>query len=299
MKKVSATGLDTLRAERALLLISIVFLWLSFQTPASGAVLEIKQPFILAGETLLVQLTAGPGTAATVQFLGQKTPMFPSSSKSGIIFRGRIGIPGATPTGPKPLTVILKTKTGEKLFTKQVEVKGGPPPQIVHLNVPSLNAQGLETLSKETQQLKKMGRSINKIRMWRGLFVLPAAGRISGVYGEKRVYNKNLASWAHRGVDIAAVKGTPVKAANRGKVVLSEKLAEHGNTVVVDHGQGICTLYLHLGKLNVKEGQPLAKGQILGWMGASGISTGSHLHWGLQVNGIAVNPVQWMEQLIL
>jgi murein DD-endopeptidase MepM/ murein hydrolase activator NlpD len=130
--------------------------------------------------------------------------------------------------------------------------------------------------------------------MWEGKFIAPLENEISTVFGTKRVMNEKWTS-VHRGMDIRGKEGEQVRASNSGKVVLSEELFYGGNTLVLDHGQGIFSVYMHLSGFNVKSGDIVSKGDAIGLVGSSGRSTGPHLHFGVKVVGINVNPVSLMK----
>lgn len=138
-------------------------------------------------------------------------------------------------------------------------------------------------------------------QFWQGTFLQPADGYISTVYGVRRYYNGEWAAdYYHRGLDFAAYEGFPVRAAADGRVGLVGRVSEgfelHGNTVGIDHGQGVTTMYLHLSEIEVSEGQMVRAGDIIGRVGATGIATGPHLHWGLYVHGVSVDPMPWLER---
>jgi murein DD-endopeptidase MepM/ murein hydrolase activator NlpD len=139
--------------------------------------------------------------------------------------------------------------------------------------------------------------TVSPDRLWEGNFELPAAGRRTTVYGMTRTINKTMAWPYHRGWDIAAPRGTPVKAANRGRVVLAERSPVEGRAVVLDHGQGVLTIYMHLSAFAVTPGMLVEKGQRLGDMGSDGFSTGPHVHWGVYVFGAPVDPAEWTSQV--
>ncbi len=125
---------------------------------------------------------------------------------------------------------------------------------------------------------------------WREGFILPVKGRISGEFGNQRIFN-NIPKSPHSGTDIAAPEGTPVKASGSGKVVLSGKNYFYtGNMVIIDHGQGLQTIYAHLKEAKVKAGQMVKQGQIIGLVGHTGRATGPHLHWGASLNNIRFRP---------
>lgn len=138
-------------------------------------------------------------------------------------------------------------------------------------------------------------------KLWQGVFRRPNSGPVTTPYGVRRYYNGVFAKdYFHRGLDYAGAKGSPVVAAQRGRVALvgreSQGFLIHGNTVGIDHGQGVLTIYLHLDQIRVQEGQMVEAGQVIGTVGNTGASTGPHLHWGLYVNGECVDPRSWLAQ---
>lgn len=126
---------------------------------------------------------------------------------------------------------------------------------------------------------------------WRQSFIWPARGRISGVFGSQRVFRGVPASY-HSGVDVAAGAGAPVIAPADGVVVLAgpPMLSLEGNLVIVDHGMGLSSAFLHLATSAVSVGQAVRQGQLIGTVGATGRATGPHLHWGLVWNGVRIDP---------
>jgi len=97
----------------------------------------------------------------------------------------------------------------------------------------------------------------------------------------------------HTGQDIAVPQGTPVRAPAAGVVLLAEPLHVRGNAVVIDHGAGVTSNYWHLSRIAVRKGQQVKRGDVIGWVGTTGLSTGAHLHWEIRVYGVPVNPVPW------
>lgn len=121
-------------------------------------------------------------------------------------------------------------------------------------------------------------------------FSAPAPGRVSGVFGSQRILNGEPRS-PHSGTDIAAPQGTPVAAAADGTVSLAQPdLFYTGRTVMVDHGQGLASVYAHLSEISVREGQAVRRGEIIGRVGASGRATGPHLHWGVSWFDVKLDP---------
>jgi len=134
---------------------------------------------------------------------------------------------------------------------------------------------------------------ISPIKLWEGPFALPTTAPGSSPYGVKSVYNGIVHGW-HRGSDFAAPLGSPVRAANHGVVRLAEEIPLSGNAVIVDHGLGVFTTYMHMSSIAVRAGQGVRKGGVVGAVGSTGVATGPHLHWGLRVNGSYVDPLLWV-----
>ena len=118
---------------------------------------------------------------------------------------------------------------------------------------------------------------------------LPAAGRLSARFGLRRVLN-GKESWPHGGLDVAIGTGTPLRAAAAGRVIAVDDYFYSGKSVWLDHGQGFITLYIHMSRIDVKEGDTVARGSVIGLSGASGQVTGPHLHWAVVLNGVYVDP---------
>lgn len=124
---------------------------------------------------------------------------------------------------------------------------------------------------------------------WSGNFVAPVAMEVSETFGTSRTFNGKLAS-VHRGTDFRAPTGTPVHASNAGEVVLARELFYEGNCVVIDHGLGFMTMYMHLSQLDVKEGDKVEKGQTIALSGGTGRVTGPHLHMSVRWSGEYLDP---------
>jgi murein DD-endopeptidase MepM/ murein hydrolase activator NlpD len=122
------------------------------------------------------------------------------------------------------------------------------------------------------------------------VFTVPVRGRVSGVYGSQRVYNGTPKS-PHSGLDVAAAKGTPVHAPAAGVISFAKPdLYLTGGTVLIDHGHGLSSNFLHLSRLDVKVGERVEQGQVIGLVGATGRATGPHMHWGMNWFGVRVDP---------
>jgi murein DD-endopeptidase MepM/ murein hydrolase activator NlpD len=126
-------------------------------------------------------------------------------------------------------------------------------------------------------------------REWAGGFVPPVTARVSDVFGTRRVFNGETKS-VHQGLDYAVPQGTTVSALNAGTVLLAQPLFFEGNCIVLDHGQGLLTLYLHLSEFKVKAGEHVARGQEIGLSGGTGRATGPHLHIAVRWEGVYLDP---------
>ncbi|MGF1538281.1 MAG: M23 family metallopeptidase [Elainellaceae cyanobacterium] len=150
----------------------------------------------------------------------------------------------------------------------------------------------------ERSQVAAFKTLVTPQRFWSGPFLRPTSGRVSTIYGVQRYYNGVFANdYYHRGVDYATGVGTPVVAPAAGQISLvgyeGQGFRVHGNTVGLDHGQGVLSIFIHLSEIYVRSGEFVQAGQTIGTVGSTGSSTGPHLHWGLYVNGDAVDPVPW------
>jgi murein DD-endopeptidase MepM/ murein hydrolase activator NlpD len=153
--------------------------------------------------------------------------------------------------------------------------------------------KNLERIKREKKEVRRIYSSSSDTRRWFGSFKRPLASDTTSPYGTQRLFNGQHGSY-HRGTDFRAGVGTPVYASNSGVVRLAKNLFYSGNIVIVDHGLNIFTLYAHLSEIQVKNGRQIARGQQIGLSGASGRVSGPHLHWAVKVNGIYVDPLQFL-----
>lgn len=145
---------------------------------------------------------------------------------------------------------------------------------------------------EEGQQIKK--DYLNRVtpdREWDGQFNAPAEAAVSDVFGSERIFNGKTSS-PHLGLDFRVPAGTPVEAMNDGTVLLARPLFFEGNFVVIDHGQGLLTLYLHLSEFKIREGDHVKRGQEIGLSGGTGRATGPHLHVAVRWQGTYLDPAQ-------
>lgn len=146
--------------------------------------------------------------------------------------------------------------------------------------------ESLDTLKLEVEEY------INRLAATPSIW--PTWGRFTSGFGVRRDPFNPFITQFHRGVDLANNHGTPIVATANGTVSFSGYRAGHGNVLIISHGYGFSTLYAHLTRFAVREGARVSRGQVIGYMGSTGRSTGVHLHYEVHVNGVAVNPVNYM-----
>ncbi|MGZ4732003.1 MAG: M23 family metallopeptidase [Terriglobales bacterium] len=147
----------------------------------------------------------------------------------------------------------------------------------------------LERIHQDTTVKQDVFQHTNPDREWSGKFLAPVVAPVSDAFGTRRTFNGKVQSM-HQGLDYGVPTGTPISAANAGIVLLADPLYFEGNCVVLDHGQGLLTLYLHLSEIKVKQGERIAAGQEIGLSGGTGRATGPHLHFAVRWQGVYLNP---------
>ena len=157
-----------------------------------------------------------------------------------------------------------------------------------------LRPRDLARHKREMARQRKVYASLTPRRLWRGPFIRPVPGKVVGPFGRRSLINGQPRS-PHGGVDLKARKGDPVRATAAGRVALVDDTYFGGLVVLIDHGQGIISAYRHLSKALVKPGQMVAKGQVIGLVGASGRVTGPHLHFDIHLGGARVDPLAWIK----
>ena len=151
-----------------------------------------------------------------------------------------------------------------------------------------LSPEDLKRAEIEREKLKAIFQAASG-KHWDGNFITPLKNEFSTGFGVKRIINKEKIS-IHEGLDIRGKEGEEITASNSGKVVLAEELFFGGNTVVIDHGLGIYTVYMHLSEIKVSLNSIVSKGDVIGLVGATGRASGPHLHFGVKIGGISANP---------
>lgn len=158
------------------------------------------------------------------------------------------------------------------------------------------NAKNQIRIKKEAKEASAIYSNYTQTRLWDSEFILPMESKITSPYGRARVFNGELRSY-HGGTDFRASVGKEIKATNRGKVVIAKDRFLAGGSVVLDHGEGIFSMYYHCSKIYAKVGDIVEKGDIVALSGATGRVSGPHLHFGILVRGAQVDPLDFITQI--
>jgi murein DD-endopeptidase MepM/ murein hydrolase activator NlpD len=152
----------------------------------------------------------------------------------------------------------------------------------------------LKSSPEEIQTLTAFRNGVSDTKFWDDPLAAPVPGCVLSPFGVKRLHSGKPTGEFHSGIDQRSAAGNPIRAAAAGEVKIAQPFTVLGGTVAIDHGQGLETMYLHMSKLAAQPGAHVNKGDIIGYAGATGRATGPHLHWVIYVNGVPVNPRQWV-----
>lgn len=246
------------------------------------------------GDTLsvLIQTPVPASTQPTVQVGNKRYPAFAIAPN-----RYRAFVPTTPLSRPGPLSLVVSVEGQSQTVSVALAHRDFPTQRIW---LPP-GKDDLEGTDYEFDRVDAFKQIVSPEKLWSGPFLRPSNGEVTTVYGVRRYYNGEFAQdYYHRGVDYGAAMGSPVVAPAAGRVALvgreSQGFVIHGNTVGIDHGQGVTSILIHLNSIHVREGDRVQAGQVIGTVGSTGVATGAHLHWGLYVHGEAVDPVPWRYQ---
>ena len=254
-----------------------------------------KNPQLGDTISVVIEANASEKTSNPTVTVGEKT--YPAFEISPRKYRSFV------PTTPLEKAGVRTIKISEDGQEQNLSVKVRDrkfPVQRITLPPGKAGVNATEYELKRVAELKALQ---TPEKYWRGAFLTPNAGRTSTRYGVRRYYNGEFAKdYYHRGQDYAGAAGSTVITPAAGRVALVGKVSQgfrvHGNVVGIDHGQGVISIFMHLSRIDVKEGDFVQAGQKIGAVGSTGASTGPHLHWGLYVNGQSVDPLPWKSQQI-
>ncbi|HDZ62678.1 MAG TPA: M23 family metallopeptidase [Nitrospirae bacterium] len=276
-----------MRFVKLFILLSLFFLSYNHVYAFEAEVVPLE---IDPGDSFMVKVTGLYDSGDPEAVLDNRTLYFSRCGRGCYVAVSAIGL------DTKAGKYDIRLSAGELNATLELIVRDANFPTI-NLTLPDnkvfLNPEDLKRAQKEAEKLKSIWKKISE-RLWAGNFVLPIENETSTAFGTKRIMNEKKTS-IHKGVDFRGKKGEPVKAFNNGKVVIADDLFFGGNTLILDHGQGIFSIYMHLSKINVSPEDMVSKGDVVGFVGSSGRATGPHLHFGVKVQEINSNPMSFMK----
>jgi hypothetical protein len=262
-------------------------------TPIPPPEMLVSTTDVYQAGAMLVSVV-GEITGGTITFLERKSQLT-QGKQSMYAF---VGVGTDDPVGPHPMKVDFTLKNGSKgsLSTDVNVLK-------TQWTVDSLTFTEAQTealldpnvVDAENKQLEQVYATYTPEKLWDGPWRLPVQGAITARFGEQRSINGSDPSGHHSGTDIGATEGTPVLATNSGRVVMARQMALRGNMVIIDHGGGLLSGYGHMSAFAVAEGQTVQAGDIIGYVGNTGLSTGAHLHWEMAAGGIVVDALRFTD----
>ncbi len=288
--------LKGLTAFSSIVLASGFFISISWLALPAWATISVSNSAPKQGETIEISWQPGDGKGVldyevspttSITFNGNNCRLFPVAAHPGT-YRCLIAIPANLTPGKYPLAILQ-----EQTMLKVIDAKF----PVQHLTLPKSKNNFIMSAGEE-QIMNATKAVLSDKRLWQGNFVKPCQARLSAQFGIRRVVNGALLKdYFHSGIDFAGALGQPVLACADGKVVLAHRgFRLHGNVIGIDHGQGIISIYIHLQKIIVKEGETVSAGQQIGNVGATGRANGPHLHLSLYVNQTAANPLPWFSK---
>ena len=204
-----------------------------------------------------------------------------------------IGVPISKEPGEAAIDFRLENLSKKEIF--RIKKKNYTEQRITLADTKMVSppAKELERIRKESAAQKAIYSSFTpQIDLSKG-FIMPLEGRKTSLYGHRRFFN-DVPRSPHSGLDIAAPTGTPIVAPGPGRVALRGDFYFNGKTILLDHGQGLITMYCHMSEYMVEEGEFIDQGQMLGLVGSTGRSTGPHLHWSVSLNNFRIDPLEFL-----
>ena len=248
---------------------------------------------ISQGGVIYIKILQKNNNVPEVEWMDRKVSLLYRSDQK--IYEGFIAADLEQEPGVYTLNILFKSHGNTTLIpVKVIEKDYGVRRLTLPDNQVNLNKKDLERANKEKRIMDRLWGASTPSPFWKSQFLMPLDSKIIGPFGRRSVINDQPRS-PHTGVDLRGEKGKPVMASNNGKVVITGNHFFTGNTVVIDHGAGIISMYFHLDKINVIRGDDISRGDILGTVGSTGRVTGPHLHWGIRINGFRIDPVSLVE----
>lgn len=267
---------------------TLIFMMLCMASAAMAG--ELPRDLPVPGGVVVIPLGEDPASVPEVWF-GDNRVLVVSADG---VWHAIVGIPLTTSPGDQRITVRYADAT-ENRYTFRVESKEYAAQHITLTNKRQVNpsARDLRRIKRENKRMRAVFAHYDVRAVNQAVFEQPADGRISGTFGLRRFFNDEERQ-PHQGVDFAAPTGTAVRAPADGKVALTGNFFFNGESIFLDHGQGVISMMNHLSRIDVREGQDIKRGEVIGAVGATGRATGPHLHWTLSLNNARVDPLLFL-----
>lgn len=271
--------------------LALLLILLMSKNVLADTVIKLTPINVIQGQNTLIEVeNEKEDKVFTIEFNKKQYKLFKKSNKNLLY----LGIPADLKKGKYHIELKENEKTMATNDINVVEKKVGS--QNISYYKPKLSKEQEQKIKEEDALVEKAKNSFSEINYWNSSFSYPVKDPISAIYGVKRYLNGKYNNY-HTGIDFASEYGEKVKATNAGKISLARyfsKYNSNGNLVYIDHGLGVGSVYLHLSKILVKEGEVVKKGQVIGLVGSTGRSTGPHLHWGVYLNGQNTDGTSWI-----
>ncbi|MGB5421269.1 MAG: M23 family metallopeptidase [Desulfobacterales bacterium] len=268
-----------------------------------GLALRLIPETAAVGDVAVMEITIRhpeqPASDIQLRFHDTLIPLFEHPRKGSDVLIGLIPIPYHSNPGTENTILGWSDRKGHHELTASLKILSrrfkSEKLQVTPSRV-TPTPKDVERIKREGEEVRAVYAASRPQRLWDEPFQRPLNGLVTSPYGTRRLLNGKLKSY-HGGVDFRAATGTPIHAANTGIVGLAKNLFYSGNIVILDHGSGLFTTYAHLSHIDVTPGRLVEKGQVIGLAGATGRVSGPHLHWGIKVNGVNVNPLHMLQTL--
>jgi murein DD-endopeptidase MepM/ murein hydrolase activator NlpD len=261
--------------------------------------ITLSEPLIIQGRTLVVTVELTEPGLVSGGFEGRRITFTQTGTGR---WWGLIPIHALAEPNVYPITLTATLANGPELTTfTTVTVQEGPyGTENIQLDASRGELLTNDLIQQEQQKMIGYWSQVSPRPLWSGPFQVPVLGddRITSFFGTRRSYNNSPPTSFHGGTDFGGEVDTPVYAPTAGRVVLAERLTIRGYALLIDHGLGLYSGYWHQSQLAVTAGQAVEAGDLIGYIGDTGLVTGPHLHWEMRLYGIAVEPMQWVQQTI-
>jgi len=269
------------------------FIGSSYLNAVSRPEIYLSSDRISKGDLIFVRIKAEKGEKVRLKWRGKEISLIPDPD--GRSWRGFLAADLNVRSGRyKTLVTVSPSGYKKQLDIEVVDKDYG----VRNLTLPeamvTLDEETLKRVRKESDIINGLWGLPSSVAVWSGFFIKPIEGEVVGTFGTGSIINNQPRS-PHTGVDLKGEEGTPVKAINDGKVIL---ICDHfftGKSIFLDHGADVISMYFHLQEIDVKEGDMVSKGQVIGLVGSTGRATGPHLHWGMRISGARINPLSLID----